>query len=108
MSIATPELEQEDVLAETQRVRGVAVPTIDGHAASRLEVRFSGTALLRPGIEADVELLRASRLGSPVVLLVRGWVGGKGFTLKRAKDGEQLTYAATIKIDSVEDAELLV
>ena len=86
--------------------KGVEVPGLDGLAANRLELRLSGTAVLRAGIEDDVALLEAARLGEPLRLIVSGYVGAKGFTLRRGTSGHTLTYAAALKVATVEAAEL--
>lgn len=96
-ALASPELYEH---------HGVQVPGIDGYAATRLELRLSGTAQLRAGIEDDVALLEAARLGAPVRLIVNGYVAAKGFTLKRGTEADAVTFAAAVRVETVEAAEL--
>ena len=77
-------------------------PTIDGFKAGACSLRFSGSANLDRTSADDVELMRAARLGKEVLLLVRGGVATKSFSLP--KDGE-LAYGFTVRITAVEAAE---
>jgi hypothetical protein len=69
-----------------------------------LPLRFSGMGQLDRSSEDDLALLEAARLGAEVVLIVRGKVNQKSFRL--ADRDEELGFTATLKVTSVEAAEL--
>lgn len=82
------------------------VPTLDGHRAVSLELRFSGAGKLDRTSSDDLALLEAARLGEPIRLIVVGEVGSKGFKLSRQPDGSgELGYACTVRVLSVEAGE---
>jgi hypothetical protein len=81
------------------------IPKMDGRKATNLDIRFSGSGSLDRTSEDDLALYEAMRLGNPVRLIVTGVVGGKGFRLSGV-EGEELSVSCTVRVDSVEAAEL--
>ena len=83
------------------------IPTIDGHRAMKLAVRFSGTGDLDRTSADDLALLEAMRMGAPVRLIITGEISGKGFSLARKPGDEgELSYTCTVRVESVEAGEL--
>jgi hypothetical protein len=95
-------LEPDEIVFSPESYR-LEIPTLDGHRAARCALRFSGSASLDRTSSDDVELMSAARLGNEVLLLVRGEVATKSFTLP--KSGEELEYAFVVRITAVEAAE---
>jgi hypothetical protein len=62
------------------------IPTLDGHGAKRINLRFSGSAKLDGTSADDVTLLRAARLGREVRLMVTGTVSTKTFALNASSE----------------------
>jgi hypothetical protein len=81
------------------------IPTLDGHAARNLSLRFSGNAKLDGTRNDDVALLQAARLGKEVRLIVTGQVQTKSFSLDTK--GEELAYSFVVRVESVEAGELV-
>jgi len=100
---ATAPLADEDIFSRESY--NLAVPNVDGIRATKLDIRFSGSGPLDRTLEDDLALLEAARLGSEVVLIVRGKFVGKGFRLS-GRDDEELSFSATVRVESVEAGEL--
>jgi hypothetical protein len=96
--------ELDDSIFDAERY-ALPIPQIDGIRATRLDLRFSGSGTLDRTSDDDLKLLEAARLGSEVVLIVRGTFVGKGFRLV-GKDDDELSYSATVRVESVEAGEL--
>lgn len=95
-------LEDSTFSAEAYRVE---IPTLDGHAARSIALRFSGSAKLDGTSADDVALLQAARLGREVRLIVVGTVGTKTYALDAA--GEELSFSFVVRVESVEAGELV-
>jgi hypothetical protein len=80
------------------------IPTLDGHAARNLSLRFQGKAKLDGTSSDDVTLLRAARLGREVRLIVTGTVSTKTYALDAS--GEELAYSFVVHVEDVEAGEL--
>jgi hypothetical protein len=80
-------------------------PTLDGHTARNLSLRFSGSATLDGTSTDDVALMKAARIGAPVRLIVTGLVGTKTFGLDTK--GEELALTFTVRVQDVEAGELV-
>ena len=59
------------------------IPTIDGHRAIKLAVRFSGTGDLDRTSDDDLALLEAMRMGAPVRLIITDGEPMDGFGTPR-------------------------
>jgi hypothetical protein len=81
------------------------IPTLDGHGAKRINLRFSGSAKLDGTSADDVALLQAARLGAPVRLIVTGSVSTKTFSLDAA--GEEMAFSFVVRVQDVEAGELV-
>ena len=81
------------------------IPTLDGHAAKRISLRFNGKAKLDGTIADDAAILEAARLGASVRLIVTGQVSTKTFSLDAA--GEEMTFSFIVKVQGVEAGELV-
>jgi hypothetical protein len=81
------------------------IPSLDGHAARNLSLRFQGKAKLDGTSADDVTLLRAARLGRQVRLIVTGTVSTKTFALNAS--GEELAYSFVVSVQDVEAGELV-
>ena len=76
------------------------LPTLDGHKASDLSLRFTGNAKLDATSSGDVAILQAARLGREIRLIVTGTVSSKSFALDTS--GEELAYSFAVRVQSVE------
>jgi hypothetical protein len=92
-----------DFSAESYAAHVGALPSLDGYRSRKCDLRFGGVGALDRTSESDVELMRAARLNSEVLLLVRGTVTVKSFRMNA--DGEGLDYSFTVKVTEVEAAE---
>jgi len=102
--VATPPTEDEIFSADAY---ALPIPTQDGYKATRLDIRFSGSGLLDRTSEDDLALLEAMRLGREVRLIVTGTIVGKGFRLAaKADDDAEISYACTVRVESVEAGEI--
>ena len=81
------------------------IPKIDDRKATQLDIRFSGKGSLDRTSDDDLALLEAMRIGAPVRLIVTGTISGKAFRLEGTDDNE-LGFAATVRVASVEAGEL--
>jgi hypothetical protein len=99
MSVATPPKFEEPVF--TAADYDLPLPKLDGHRATQLELRFSGSGRLDYSSADDLALLEAARLGNEVRLIVSGQAASKSF---RLKDGE-LFFALSVKVLRVEAGE---
>ena len=97
-------VESIDISAKLDE-RQSKVPAIDGCQASNLKLRFSGFATLDQTSADDLELLAAARLGE-VRLIVVAEGSGKGFTLTRKPHDDETSFTLTLKVVSVEAAEI--
>ncbi len=104
--VATPPIEDdEEVFAASSY--DLPIPRLDGYRATKLNIRFSGSGLLDRTSEDDLALLEAMRLGKPVRLIVAGTIVGKGFRLAaKADDEEEIGFACTVRVESVEAGEI--
>lgn len=96
-------LEDEIAVSPAQRER---LPSLDGHGATRLLLKFSGAGELDPLSNDDIELLEAARLGSEVRLLVVGEVSTKGFRLNRKPGDDEIAYTCVVHVLAVEGGEI--
>jgi hypothetical protein len=80
------------------------IPTLDGHRAVKLNIRFSGAGSLDRTSENDLALLEAARLGREVRLIVTGTIATKTYALGTGDD-EELSFACTVRVASVEAGE---
>jgi len=81
------------------------IPTLDGHRATQLDIRFSGSGSLDRTSEDDLALLEAMRIGAPVRLIVTGEISAKAFRLGTGNDAE-FSYSCTVRVASVDAARL--
>jgi hypothetical protein len=81
------------------------IPTLDGHAARTISLRFGGSAKLDGTSADDAALLRAARLGAPVRLIVVGTVATKTYALDAS--GEDLAFSFVVRVEDVEAGELV-
>ena len=84
----------------------IPLPKLDGHAAQRLTLAFSGALQLELEND-DLALLEAVSLGNDVQLLVTARGIGKGFThtLRAKAKGDEddvVAYQAKVKVLSAE------
>lgn len=101
-----PALEDGDADFDAESYRRLPVPQVDGLKATKLELRFSGGALLDRTVEDDLALLEAARLGNEVRLIVTGEFSAKGFRLAHKPSGDdELTFSATVRVLAVEAGE---
>jgi hypothetical protein len=83
------------------------VPALDGYRATNLKLRFSGAATLDQTSKDDLDILAAARLGREVRLIVVAEGSSKGFALARKPhDDDDLSFTLTLKVVSVEAAEI--
>jgi len=94
-------LEDETFSAEAYRLD---TPTLDGHTARNLSLRFSGNAKLDGTSSDDVALMQAARLGREVRLIVTGTVSTKTFALDAS--GEELAFSFVVRVQDVEAGEV--
>jgi len=90
--------------AESYRRHANAIPSMDGQRATTLNIRFSGSGVLDHTSADDLALLEAMRLGREIRLIVTGAISGKRFEL--GTSGQELSYACTVKVASVEACEM--
>jgi hypothetical protein len=74
---------EPDFSAESYRRHANAIPSMDGHRATTLNIRFSGRGVLDRTSEDDLALLEAMRLGREVRLIVTGTISGKRLSSAR-------------------------
>lgn len=82
------------------------VPGVDGYTATKLELRFNGAATLDSTAADDLALLEGGRLGKQVRLIVVAEGSSKGFKLNRKLHDDELSFTLTLKVLSVEAAEI--
>jgi hypothetical protein len=81
-------------------------PELDGHKATRLDIRFAGSGELQRTSMDDLALLKAARLGLEVRLIVVGEISAKSFRLgKKPSAEDDLASSCTVKVLSVEVGE---
>ncbi len=81
-------LDDEIFNADSYRLN---IPSLDGHKAPRLDIRFSGSGPLDRTSEDDLALLEAMRIGAPVGMIVTGEISRKGLQARhRRRRGVQL------------------
>lgn len=100
---AETRLNEVDFSRESYRL---PVPQLDGYRAAKVELRFSGSALLDTTSTDDLALLEAGRMGQKALLLVEVEFTGKGFRLAPGSSGErELHFVSTVKPLSIEAAD---
>jgi hypothetical protein len=104
MSVAIAPTDMDDVVFDASAY-DLNIPKIDGLKATNLDIRFSGSGSLDRTSEDDLALLEAMRIGAPVRLIVTGTINGKAFRLG-GTDDEELAFACTVKVASVEAGEI--
>jgi hypothetical protein len=103
---ATKPYELDPSIFSPEAFELVGLPTMDGHRAVRLDIRFSGSGVLDRTSDDDLALLEAMRLGAPVRLIITGSISGKAYSLRTKEDEEQMSYVCTVRVDKVEAGEL--
>jgi hypothetical protein len=110
MSAKTPAKTAAEVFDEDEEIFNASefdlpVPKLDGLRGTKLDIRFSGSGSLDRTSEDDLALLEAARLVREVRLIVTGKIATKTFALGKGDDDE-LSFACTVRVASVEAGEI--